>query len=278
MEKQDIYLESGTVPEFLKYQWRPYSCEILPFSKERFCEALDGLTIGMIGDSIMQQFAHSFMGRLLGNVDDAPYVYDMPEWIDGVPYYRKTRVPLCADSHRNVTLLFHRWNKYQPDTSNRRALVDIARQSDYLVLNWGVHYLPWQEMELATADFIKVLEEKWRGKKSERIFWRSTIVAHDNCQNATVPEKPSGKFETHHNPNYNTNEILLQDELIVRQKFKESSLNVTFLRVEMSTMLRKDGHKVIGHKGSEDCLHYCEPGPTDSWVDLFYHHTVGLRI
>lgn len=278
MEMQNRYLESGIVPDFLKYQWRPYTCDILPFSRENFCEALDGLTIGTIGDSIMQQFAHSFMGRLLGEVDSLPYVYGEPEWFNNVPYYAKVRVPLCPDTAHNATLLFHRWNKYQPNPSNRQALIDIARESDYLILNWGVHYLPWREMEEATDDFISILEQHWRNKKSERIFWRSTIVAHDNCQNATLPDKSTGQFETHKNPNYNTDEILLQDEFIVRPRFQQSRLNVTFLRVEQSTMLRKDGHRVVGHKGTEDCLHYCEPGPTDSWVDLFHHHVLGLGV
>lgn len=135
-------------------------------------------------------------------------------------------------------------------------------------------------MEDSTKDFIRVLEEQWRSKKSERLFWRSTIVAHENCKDAIAPEKATkdGNFDTNKNPAYNTNEILLQDEHIVRPLLSESLLNVTLLNVTRSTMLRKDGHRVIGHKGTEDCLHYCEPGPIDSWVDLFYHLVVALEI
>ena len=281
MEIQNRYLQAGAVPDFLRYQWKPHTCEIVPFSKENFCQQMDSQTIGMIGDSMMQQFSHSFMGRFLGHVDGSDFVYGEPDWYDGVAYYNKMRVPLCADTPYNVTLLFSRWNKYQPTDADRQALIDVAQASDYLILNWGVHYLPWVEMEKATRDFISVLENVWNMKKSERIFWRSTIVAHDNCQNATAPEKAStttDQFDTNKNPAYNTEEILLQDEYIVRPRLLESSLNVTFFRIEKSTMLRRDGHRVIGHKGAEDCLHYCEPGPTDSWVDLFYHLLIALEI
>lgn len=281
MEMQNAYLKDGIVPDFLRYQWKPQACDLLPFSKEHFCEVMDGQTIGTIGDSIMQQFAHAFMGIFLGTVDDADYVFGEPDWYEGVPYYRKLRVPLCRDFPKNnsVTLLFYRWNKYQPVESSRQVLREIANASDYLILNWGVHYLPWLEMEKATEDFLEVLQEQWGNKQSERIFWRSTIVAHEQCQNVTSPDPPTSHFDTNRNPNYNTNEILLQDERIVRPHFLESSLNnVTFLRVETSTMLRKDGHRVVGRKGAEDCLHYCEPGPVDSWVELFYHHVAALKI
>ena len=282
MEMQNRYLKDGTVPEFLQYQWKPHTCDILPFSKEQFCKVLDGNTIGTIGDSIMQQFAHSFIGLFHGKIDDVNFVFGEPDWYDGVPYYSKLRVPLCQEipNYNNVTLLFYRWNKYQPDATSRQVLGEIAKASDYLILNWGVHYLPWSEMDVATQDFIEVLRESWGDKRSERIFWRSTIVAHEQCQNATSPEKSSaGHFDTNQNPDYNTDEILLQDEFIVRPRFLESALsNVTFLRIEPSTMLRKDGHRVTGRKGAVDCLHYCEPGPVDSWVELFYHRVAALNI
>lgn len=97
---------------------------------------MNGQTIGTIGDSIMQQFAHSFMGRFLGKVDASEFVYGEAEW------FSKLRVPLCNDTPYTVTLLFHRWNKYQAQDADREALAEIAQASDYLIFNWGVHYLP----------------------------------------------------------------------------------------------------------------------------------------
>lgn len=167
-------------------------------------------------------------------------------------------------------------------------------------MNWGVHYQPWKEMEAATMDFMKVLLQHWADKPFERIFWRSTIVAHANCSIATEPEEWGKDVSFHDNTTYNTDEIMLQDRQIVQPLFRyppntvvvnkndsrseqEAALpredwrrlkEVTLFRVESSTLLRRDGHRVIGHHGNEDCLHYCEPGPTDHWIELFYHHIV----
>ena len=105
------------------------------------------------------------------------------------------------------------WKKFQPDQPEDNAvLAELASVSDYLVFNWGVHYSLWTEKESSTKDFIQVLEENWSSKPSERLFWRSMIVGHANCSEATDPESESigGKYAI--NPDYNTGEILLQDQ------------------------------------------------------------------
>jgi GDSL/SGNH-like Acyl-Esterase family found in Pmr5 and Cas1p len=266
-EMEKNYLATGAVPDFLKYRWQPESCDLSPFDKDNFCRLLDGLTIGIIGDSMQQQFAHSFIGLMLGKLQDEGFFVP--------PDYGKLLVELCPDSQYSVSLVFRRWNKYQGTKEDRTILGEMAQLSDYLILNWGVHYQPWSQMENSTQDFIGVLEENWQppNKKPRRLFWRSTIAAHDNCSASTGPESLGHALHT--NPGYNANEIMLQDKQIVQPLLKFSpSLDVTFLRIEKSTLMRSDGHRVVGHGGSEDCLHYCEPGPTDSWVKLFYHHVV----
>lgn len=264
LEKE--YLVNGVVPDFLKYRWQPDSCDLAPFNREKMCQLLDGMTVGVIGDSTQQHFVHSFMGLMLGNIQEQGFFVP--------PDYGKFLVELCPNSSYSVSLVFRRWNKYQGTTEDRRILTEMAQLSDYLVLNWGVHYQPWSQMENATQDFVRVLEEHWQApqKKPRRLFWRSTIAAHDNCASSTGPIE-SIEHALHKNPSYNTNEIMLQDKQIVQPLLQFSPrLDVTFLRIEKSTLMRSDGHRVVGRNGNEDCLHYCEPGPTDSWVELFYHH------
>lgn len=268
MEKE--YLATGKVPDFLKYRWQPESCDLARFDKMDVCRRLDGKTIGIIGDSTQQHFAHSFVGLMLGHLPNNftnPSDYNNPKQV----------MELCPYDHQHsVTMVFVRWNKYQGTEEDQNVLIDLAQSSDYLLLNWGVHYQPWLDMENATKDFVSILEEHWQPpqKKPERLFWRSTIVAHDNCAASTGPLE-SAENAFHKNPNYNTDEIMLQDQQIVKPMLRDSTkLDATFLRIEKSTIMRSDGHRVVGHYGSEDCLHYCEPGPTDSWVELFYHHVV----
>lgn len=265
---QKEYLATGAVPDFLKYGWQPESCDLARFDKEDLCRRLDGLTVGIIGDSTQQQFAHSFIGLMLGKYLDKGF-FVTPD--DG-----KLLVKLCPNSQYSVNLMFRRLNKYQGTEEDQKVLAEMAQLSDYLIVNFGVHYQPWNEMEKATQDLTRVLEEHWQPpqKKQQRLMWRSTIAAHDNCGASTGPIEGI-EHALHKNPNYNTDEIMLQDKQIVQPLLKFSpKLDVTFLRIEKSTLMRSDGHRVVGHHGSEDCLHYCEPGPTDSWVELFYHCVV----
>ncbi|CAI5493543.1 unnamed protein product [Closterium sp. Naga37s-1] len=49
-------------------------------------------------------------------------------------------------------------------------------------------------------------------------------------------------------------------------------LGIVYMDVDSMTALRPDGHK--GWKPSIqrlDCLHYCTPGPLDSWMDILYN-------
>ena len=285
LERQ--YNETGIIPDYLKYDWQPHNCHLLKFHKERFCNAIANQTIGIIGDSISQQFAHSIIGMIHGAL-----IQDESEFLIPPTWNNKLTVPLCAPSQQQPTntakLVFLRHNKYvAQDPQSKLSLEEIVDISDYLIINWGVHYQPWNEMDNAVNEFVQVLETKWTSsnyKQPNNLFWRSTIVAHSNCSTAIIPDEndnnlgSSSSFNIHNNPKYNTNEILLQDVEIVQRKLRSSPvLNMTFLDVTTSTMLRRDGHRIIGHRGTEDCLHYCEPGPIDTWVDLFYHHVLMLN-
>ena len=301
------YLKTGIIPDYLKYTWKPLNCQVLTFDKDKFCNVIANQTIGVIGDSISQQFVHSIIGLTRGKLIDDPNFLQPPTWNN------KQSIPLCVDNDNEddtgsepspnkkntAQVVFLRHNKYVAnDTASHQALQEIVNLSDYLVMNWGVHYQPWNDMEVAVDEFLSVLQQTWtveNRKDPNRLFWRTTIVAHSNCSTAIVPDESDslGGFNIHNNPKYNTDEILLQDVEIVQRKLRDlnssndrssngsastnSGLNVTILDVTSSTMLRRDGHRVIGHKGTEDCLHYCEPGPIDSWVDLFYHHVITMN-
>lgn len=278
-EIQHMYMSTGVLPNFLRYRWQPNQCDLLDFDVHNFCRVFQNKTIGLIGDSMMQQFAHSLMGMMLGKVESGRYL--TADW--------NLRIPVCSGS---VIIRFVRWNKYQGKEEDRKAMDAIVDTSDYVLMNFGVHYQPWLEMQDATIDLIRHLEtHTWTNK---RLFWRSTIVAHANCSTAVSPDLPTLHNSTHSyslHSWYNTgeswrlvfafsyfslinrfvDEIRLQEQEIVLPLFRASPLQVTLLKVDTSTLLRRDGHRVQGHNGNEDCLHYCEPGPTDNWVRLFYH-------
>ena len=268
------FLANGTVPKYLQYQWQPQSCDLASFDKENFCRLMDGKKIGVIGDSMMEQFAQSLRGLLLAE--------DMVKYWPGNVY--NYELNLCAainaTKQYNVAMRYIR-SDYSADRGHR-YVIQIANASDYLIMNWGAHFLGDEVKYNSTVDLIRVLEEHW-DKKPERIFWRSTIVSHANCNAASRPDDPSPAGNISHTlinrePRFNAHAAFAQDEKIVKPLFQNLSSplrNITFLQIEASSMLRRDGHRIIGQRrGSADCLHYCQPGPPDHWVELFYHHIV----
>jgi GDSL/SGNH-like Acyl-Esterase family found in Pmr5 and Cas1p len=294
---QQRYLDSGNqshlLPDYLRYKWQPHDCQLdnRKWDCHEFCKRLEGKTIGVSGDSMSQQFVHSLMGYTRGTVESHEHflVPDNKVWEGKPVYWIKIRVPLCPQNKVGTTLVYQRWDMYQGKEQDRAALTELIKESDYLVLNWGVHYQMWPDMEKATDDFVGLLEELWRppNKMPERLFWRSTNVAHANCGRATGPlQSLSSSSNTSFTDatksvildKYNTQEILWQDAYIVKPRLLSKLPKTTLLQIEETTLQRPDGHRVEGFKGQEDCLHYCEPGPVDHWTELFYHHVVALEI
>lgn len=263
---QRQFLATGAVPDFLKYTWQPNSCRVAQFDSEQLCRIIgDNVTVSMIGDSMNQQFAHSLLGRMWHS-GDMVNKFDASPYDDGEWGLRDA--PLCPGIN-NAKFHFYRWNKYEPQTDHRAKVVEAVEKSDYLILNFGVHYMPWLEYETAMKDLIELLEKHVR-RDEQKLFWRSTISSHANCSDIIEPDNELPPMHE----NYGADEILLQDAEIMRPRLLQSSLDIKILRIELNTLLRRDGHRVIGHNGASDCLHYCEPGPTDSWVDLLFHHLV----
>jgi hypothetical protein len=271
VEQGREYKATGKVPEYLKYYWQPKSCQLAPFDPQTVCRLLHNKTIGMLGDSIMKQFSHSFRGHMLGFNDDAVERLDDDDHLS-------TRVSLCPhDGESGAELLFVRWDKYLPEAEHRQVVARFVERSDVLVLNFGVHFLPWLEYEKSMVDLVTTLESHLVDQhKKKKIYWRSTISSHkSDCGNATQPEV---NRPTHMNEEWGADEILLQDVGIVQPLLFNRSNNplvsemTTVLRVDETTLRRRDGHRIVGHNNKTDCLHYCEPGPIDHWSELLYHH------
>jgi len=83
---------------------------------------------------------------------------------------------------------------------------------------------------------------------------------------------------------YNWNEFHANNNLVI-QSFQEAAPD-RFHVLDVSMFeLRPDGHvSQVFHDSAdpenkfrkEDCLHYCVPGPIDTWNYLLYHHLAAL--
>ena len=96
------------------------------------------------------------------------------------------------------------------------------------------------------------------------LVYRSTPPGHADCQNFSEPllsPQPLSSLPRR----FNWDRFGHQNELA--KPLVEAVLGV-FWDVNAMTELRADGHL---EGGRNDCLHYCMPGPVDTWVQALYN-------
>lgn len=241
VDHQRNYVENGGLPPYMLKRWvpDPPSGHLPPLTRHTLCDALRGKVLGLIGDSTMVQFFHTVEGWSTGFVrgDNSDQ-----------------SLPICGDNSTRIL-----W--YRRDFYERDALADLATRSDILVFNWGVHFVPDAEVSANLRDISQGIASAWKEKPRDRIFWRASFVAHESCSdNATDTQIAT-------NPSWHAEDIMRQDRELNWPAMR--ALGVQVMHVERMTMSRPDGHRVIGHNNASDCLHFCEPGIPDAWLQLF---------
>ena len=157
--------------------------------------------------------------------------------------------------------------------------VDFMINSSLLLVNWGVHYANDTQTIAGVKALSTAVKDQWvdRGKPAANIFWRATVVAHEDCSDAAPPLQQSDlvpwNFHTARQPWYHTHDILRQDRTMCWPAVR--ALGARVLRVDAMTGLRRDGHRLLNKARAKDCLHYCEPGIPDTWAVLLYNVLVG---
>ena len=98
---------------------------------------------------------------------------------------------------------------------------------------------------------------------SDSLFFVSFLFSgHANCEDFKEPASPDPNvplpewFHWDRFPNQNT----------VAKRIVEDS-GAIFMDVSTITRNRPDGHPYM----NRDCLHYCLPGPIDTWVQLLFN-------
>lgn len=143
---------------------------------------------------------------------------------------------------------------------------DVIRQFSVIVLNTGTHFLDDNKFRANVwnaASFLKPLSQ------SRLIVFRETVPGHALCMNLVTPfadlQSAVNWTEVSH-PYYEGKNFRRQNS-IASQIFKEFDFSI--LPVYVPTVLRGDWH--IINEG--DCLHYCVPGPSSTWLNMLMHLT-----
>jgi len=138
-----------------------------------------------------------------------------------------------------------------------------TRRAGVIVLNRGAHYRPLAEV---LAGYRETLAYIRQHAPEALIFIRTTPAGHPNC-GAYVNKPPLTEpldVSTWRGP-WHWGDFEEQNRAV--RAMVHGMHRVFVLDVVPATSLRADSHL----SNTNDCLHYCAPGPIDMWVELLYN-------
>eukprot|EP00271_Cylindrocystis_brebissonii_P014536 TRINITY_DN358_c3_g1_i2.p1 TRINITY_DN358_c3_g1~~TRINITY_DN358_c3_g1_i2.p1 ORF type:complete len:544 (-),score=90.62 TRINITY_DN358_c3_g1_i2:1331-2962(-) len=276
--------EEWKVREVLKYEWQAEQCPLERVSHEGFCRVLGpGKSILLVGDSLTLGLYRNLHSNFLFGVDvekqpseNIMASWPHRDWDIGNFYEVCAGFSVCHEyfDQHPVTVRFC-FNKVLSLT-----LVPLEMEApwmsqlrewnpDILLLNRGAHYSDDDDFEEG------VREALWAARialPEALIVWRNTPPGHVNCTSYTAPltERQPGSILPR---DYHWADFARQNELV---KDILAEVGAVYLDVDYSSALMPMGHFGVNRDGYEDCLHYCEPGPLDTWVKLFYNYLKAL--
>ncbi|CAI5467040.1 unnamed protein product [Closterium sp. Yama58-4] len=140
-------------------------------------------------------------------------------------------------------------------------LYDGLVNADVVIVNRGAHYIGGRDFELSVRAAMRLLRRKL---PRALLVYRNSPPGHVNCSSYDRPIKIRQDPAT---LPFHWDTFSAQND-IAREIAEE--VKAVYMDVDTMTALRPDGHKgYVKERGITDCLHYCTPGPVDTWVEIF---------
>ena len=255
------------------------------FEWKTFCNSRVGVNgksrgqdILLVGDSLQGQLVKGIAYNVLAHVP-TPSQWavgsriqdECMEWIGGP----RPRNAFCLRYHfnasvcTNLTVHFLR-NDYLHIVNTHRVFLYIPWTriaSTYnvgmVIFNRGAHYSSDDSYRIGVRAALRHARNLM---PNAIIIYRNTAVGHVNCTN--ISEPLMGRQPLDVQPYYWSK--FPQQNAIARAEVE--AVGGIYMDVETLARLRGDGHPGYIRKiNSVDCLHYCIPGPEDTWVQLLYN-------
>ncbi|RVW44799.1 Protein trichome birefringence-like 19 [Vitis vinifera] len=265
--------------EFLKWRWKPDGCELPRFDPVQFLELVRGKSIGFVGDSVGRNQMQSLL-CLLANVTypvDISYKYtsdtNFRRWF--YTDYKFTLATFWSPflvKAKDADPKGHSFNNLMNlhlDTVDEAWAAQIEN-FDYVIISAGA-------ME-SLPDSFRTLQnlKNYKGLT----FLRTFSPAHfengawnegGNCVRTRPFTKQEMKLD-----DYNLEFYLTQVEELraAEREGRKRGLEFRLLDVTEAMVLRPDGHpNHYGHSPHKnvtiaDCVHWCTPGPIDTWNEF----------
>ena len=282
-----VYHKENELPprEPRNWRWQPDDCPgYLAYNKAAFCAALRGRNIIFVGDSI-NEYWHFAILNGLGKLQD----YDTSKKQRVKPlkhaickeFYPAGKEPILQFV-TNQHLLFsaiHRvnrkWWQFLPNTG-----ILVINSGAWMVkpMPRGAKGAPVSDAEYARN--IKAAATFLKQNYTGEIVYRTTHIGHPECWKYDKPlEEP---IPTPYHSNYTVFrwEAIPGRNAVAKEAFRD--IGAKIMDIEPMMALRPDGHIAMFHPKNfyrkdgkylransfYDCLHYCSPGPMDSWTEM----------
>ena len=263
------------------YVWRtPQRCPLKVFSAADVCKLLAGRNLWVLGDSTQYTAFHSVFDLMSPHNDSANpvAVHEQYALCPGHEY--------CGADSR-FRFHFRRADFLDPSpelgdpegvfhqTANFRWIQFINNQS-VLFVNRGLHWVDTPDVLAELSATIAAVRARAPGAL---IVFRPSPEGHGSDKRPTKPLTLAEytKF-TGYKPSYHWGDLPKQG-VAIHQMLHDLDAGVIFLDIDLLTKLRHDQHLWWVFDGEEhrDGVHYCQPGPTDTWIQLLMNALDAVR-
>ncbi|KAK7271767.1 hypothetical protein RJT34_27940 [Clitoria ternatea] len=294
--------------EFMKWKWKPNDCELPIFNPFQFLQIVKGKSMAFVGDSIGRNHMQSMiclLSRVEWPID-VSYTNDFsfrrlkyPSYNFTMASFWKPYLVRAEEANSNGA----QFNLYL-DEFHENWTTQIE-EYDYVIINagqWffrpivfyekkkivGCQYCTLENVSHSTFHYgyRKAFKTTFKAITSLENFKGVIILrtyAPSHFENGVwdkggncVRTRPFFSNETKlEGLNLELHEIQLEEFEIAKSEAIKKGLKIMLLNTTQAMLLRPDGHpSTYGHWPQEnvplyhDCVHWCLPGPIDTWSDF----------
>lgn len=270
-----------------RYCWHPESCLLHPFSRTRMCHILNNHSILLIGDSVQYMFYQALMMQFAGHAQ----MSDQETPQEQLETAKETYRTICTSPRGSVKVKFLRNDHLSPNQSypHNNDFTPLLRNYDIIIVNTGVHVLPYDDFRRETNVGAKIFAGALRNT-TKLLLYRTTPVPHPYCnKNDVIDFSPAFKAETARQIYYDEESpfnkyqwyVLPRRDGYSLRTYAQNLAKENFVVMDVGSMMsrRKDGHRTnhlqcnpVDKKCSgSDCLHYWLPSGVDAWVQILFN-------
>jgi len=299
-------LNYGTCLKKEKYKWLPFRCTLTSFDKEHACDVLEGASrsILFVGDSTTSQLFLSLSMLLGAKIGPNKEKKSVLTEISATCCHKKVTLTfvrndllLYTDKQHDATYVRKCFSNYL----FAKPFTEKAQQSDIVIWSTGHHY-PSLEAQIGSRkhssfffdnlnhSFTQVAASRLKaGKTPQSLIYFGAPLPSPSCKmhdrpttfqqyliddakSQTSPRTPFLDYATGWGKmtKYNT----------IARSLSES-LGGSYIDIEEMSAQRPDAAMAnsgrVTSKRTQDCLHYCMPGPTDTWANLLINLIASWR-